>query len=315
MSTMRGADPTFRERLISVFGDAGAAWLEALPSLVKKYTRRWHLTLGDPFLPLSYNYVIAATCADGTDAVLKLGVPRDELRFEPDALRHFDGRGSVRLLDADVPAGVLLIERAPPGIPIITMEDDLEATRITAGLMRRLWRSPEAGHTFQTVADWGRAFGELRARHAGGTGSIPPSLFAYAEELYFALDASRKGQAVLHGDLHHWNILSAKREPWLAIDPHGVVGDPAFEVGSWMRNPVADAGDRQLPRLLIRRRDFPDVLSARLNIFADVLGLDRYRLRDSALAFAVLSACWSDESGHSETRAQAVMVAEQLRAL
>jgi len=306
-----GVDAASRRRITRAFGAAGEAWLETLPALLAAAAQRWHLTLGAPLGPLSYNYVTAATRSDGSRVVLKAGVPGTELHFEIDALRHFDGRGSVRLLDADDAAGVFLIERLEPGTPIVEI-DDAAGTRIAAGIMRRLWRPPPQDHGMPTLADWGRAFAELRARHGGGSGPLPPPLFDRAEALYDELVATQQDAVVLHGDLHHWNILGAGREPWLAIDPHGVVGEPAFEVGPWMRNPVGDPGDADEAVFLMNQPDPRRIIERRLDIFAEELALPRDRLRDWSLAFAILSACWSDESGHAAGWQQAVAVAEIL---
>jgi streptomycin 6-kinase len=309
-----GGDEAFRARMISVFHDDGAVWLQRLPDLLDEYGGRWGLEIGASFQPLSYGYVAAATRADGSRCVLKASVPRHDLQFEIEALRHYDGRGAVRLLEADIDAGVMLLERAEPGTPVIAI-DDVEATRIAAGIMRELWRAPAARHAFPTVADWGAAFGELRARHEGGSGLLTRALLDRGDALYRELAASQGEAVVLHGDLHHWNIVRAERAPWLAIDPHGLVGERAFEVGSWMRNPVGDPGGPWEARLLARQPDVRAVLSRRLDIFADELAIDRQRLRDWSIAFAMLSACWSDESGHRDGVDQASMVAEHLAAM
>ena len=92
---------------------------------------------------------------------------------------------------------------------------------------------------------------------------------------------------LLHGDLHHYNILSAGREPWLAIDPKVVVGEAENEVGAFVRN-------RLLPVSRPER-----LLARRLDQFADELGFDRERILGWSLAQAVLSAWWSfEDSGH-----------------
>ncbi len=197
MNAPDGVDDAFRQRMSGVFGDDGEAWLAELPQLIDEYARRSRLTLGEPFVPLGYNYVVRATRVDGTPVVLRAGVPRDDLRFEMEALRHFAGRASVRLLDADAVAGVSLLERAVPGTPILLLDDDAEGTRIAARLMRKLWRAPGPGHALPTVREWGSAFAELRSRHGGGSGPLPPALFDHAESLYFALDASREREVVL----------------------------------------------------------------------------------------------------------------------
>ena len=280
MSAPFELDDKFRAHIVSVFHDDGQRWLDGLPALLDDVSARWGLTLGRPFA-LSYGYVAPATRMDGTRAVLKSSVPRDDLQFEIMALAHYDGRGAVRLLESDVDAGIFLLERAEPGTPVVAI-DDADATRIAARLMRELWRPPPADHTFPAIADWGRAFDELRARHGGTSGSLPAALFEQGESLYHELAATQAAPVVLHGDLHHHNVVSAAREPWLAIDPHGLVGEPAFEVGSWMKNPYIEAGDPDADRSLLRRPAVRSILATRLDIFAETLDLDRQRLRDGA---------------------------------
>jgi streptomycin 6-kinase len=91
---------------------------------------------------------------------------------------------------------------------------------------------------------------------------------------------------LLHGDLHQDNILSAGREPWLAVDPKGVIGEPVFEIGALLRNFLPDILSIPDPKLLMTRRI--DQLSAEL-------GFDRDRIHDWAFSQAVLSVLWSVE--------------------
>ena len=159
-----------------------------------------------------------------------------------------------------------------------------------AGRARPCRRSP----------DWGRAFAAVsrapRRRHAG---RCRPDLFERAEALYASLVATQAKPVVLHGDLHHWNILRAVREPWLAIDPHGVIGEPAFEVGPWMRNPVGDPGDADESASSAEPAGRRGILDRRLDIFSEELDIDaRSGFATGASPSAMLSACWSDESGH-----------------
>jgi streptomycin 6-kinase len=292
----------FPQRIVEAHGEAGRAWLDALPSLLAGSERRWRITLGVPF-PLSYNHVAPATRDDGTPVVLKAGVPNAELRCEIAALRHFDGQGAVRLLDADAERGLLLLERLVPGEPLVTkIDNDIAATEVAARVIRRLMRPPPASHAFPTVADWGRGFSRLRERFDGGTGPLPARLVERAERLFQELLASSAEPVVLHGDLHHGNILSAEREPWLAIDRKGVVGEPAYEAGAFLRNPTPDIASWP---------DLPAVLARRLDQLSDLLALDRQRLAGWAFAQAVLSAWWSIED-HNAGWEPAIAVAEAL---
>ncbi len=294
-------EPTLPERFTqtvsSTWGEPGGQWLRRLPARLEDCARRWSLTLSPPFPNLTFNYVAPAVMADGTEAVLKAGVPGPDLRREAAALRAFDGRGGVRLLDSDVDSGLMLLERLRPGAVLTTLADeahDEAATAIAALVMRGLWRPAPPVHDFPTVADWGESFARLRARFGGGTGPLPTARVAEAESLFAELLASSALPVLLHGDLHHDNILSAHRQPWLAIDPKGVCGEPAYEVGALLRNLWPDRHTHRDPERLLERR---------AHQLADELDLDLARVRGWAVAQAVLSAVWgvedNDDGGES----------------
>jgi streptomycin 6-kinase len=289
----------FIQTTTEVHGEAGTQWLKYLPELLAECAVRWSLTVGSPFVPLSDNYVAQARRADGTPVVLKAGVPARELTTEIEALRLFDGRGAVRLLEADADAGILLLEHVMPGTPLASISDDSKATEITAEVMQKLWRPVTAMHPFPTIEDWTQGFQRLRHRFDGRTGPLPPGLVEEAETTCADLLVSPPGAVLLHGDLHHGNILTAERAPWLAIDPKGVIGEPAFEPSAFLLNP----GPRSKA-----------VLKRRVEIFADVLGVPRERVRRWGLVRAVLSAWWSVED-HGTGGNDAVAVAERLSAL
>ena len=275
----------------------GAEWLERLPNLLAQCEQRWSLTVLPTTFTLSYNYATPATLADGTEIVLKVGVPNRELRTEIEALRLFEGRSSVRLIDADPDQGILLLERLQPGQMLTTITDDDEATRIAAEVMRDLWRPLPAEHSFPSVADWADGLARLRTEFGGVTGPFDTKLIETAESLFNDLLASTEEQVLLHGDLHHYNILSTG-DGWRAIDPKGIMGEPAYEVGALLRNPIATILDEpELDRITARR----------LDILAEMLSFDRERLRQWSLAQAVLSAWWSYEDGGDPADWQSTM--------
>jgi streptomycin 6-kinase len=291
----------FAHTIVELHQKVGVEWLNHLPALIADCAAAWSLTVFSPFEPLSYNYVAPGVRADGTGVVLKVGVPDRELLTEIAALRTYDGHGIVRLLDADPDRGVLLLERLWPGTPLFELVDDEQATAIAAEVMRQLWRPVPPDHPFPTVADWARGLKRLRNRFDGGTGPFPPTLVDRAEALFPELIASMDEPVVLHGDLHHWNVLRAEREPWLALDPKGVAGEPAYEVGALLRNPMP--GIAAWPRL-------GQILARRVDQLAELLDFDRARLVSWGLAQAVLSAWWSiEDHGHGGEAAIAVATA------
>jgi streptomycin 6-kinase len=266
--------------------EGGAAWLAQLPKLIALCEKRWQLRIESPFDELSYNYVTKAQTLDGQKVVLKLGVPNRELTTEIAALQHYGGRGAVRLIDSDAEWGVLLLERLQPGTMLVAEIDDEQATRIAATVMRALWRPAPIDHAFPTVADWALGFGRYRNQFRNQAGPITEKWIDSAESIFAELLADSAEPILLHGDLHHYNILQAQRTPWLVIDPKGVIGEPAYEVGALLRNPLTGFFDQS--NALQR-------LTRRVAIFEEMLGFDRKRILKWSLAQAVLSACWSVE--------------------
>jgi streptomycin 6-kinase len=293
----------FVRNLEHVLGDRARAWLDGLPALIEACERDYGLTIG-PRFELSYNYVAPATLVDGTEAVLKLSPHGDEFRHELTATRHYGGHGMARLLEADPDRGIALLERLRPGAMLVDLDatDDAK-TEIAADVIKKLLREPPPDHGLPSARDWFVAFAKHREAY-GGHGPLPKALFERGEATYEDLLNSAGPDALLHGDLHHYNVLSADRAPWLAIDPHGLVGDPVFEIGAFFGNPL-DIADR--PGL-------SDILDRRAHIFAERLGFDRHRVVDWAFAYQMLSAAWSAENnGTKWTRA--MHVAEALATL
>ncbi len=279
----------FARATIRRSGASGRDWLARLPAILDACAERWGLTLGAPATPLSYNYVIIARRTDGTAAILKVHVPNDGFASEVAALRLFNGRGVARLLESDPHDEALLVERCVSGTPLthITETDDERATSIAASVMRQVWRPLPPDHSFATMADWNADLRSLRPHYGGGTGPFPRTIIEEVESLIPALTTSAPAPILLHGDLHYDNILAAGRQPWLAIDPKGLAGEPAYETGALLYNPQ--------PHLLAAPHP-GRILARRVDQLAEALRLDRARVRGWGIVRAVLSAWWSVQS-------------------
>ncbi len=179
----------------------------------------------------------------------------------------------------------MVLERIRPGLTLSSIPDDEQATSIAAQVMKELWRPPPPEHSFPTVSDWAAGLAGLRDRFGGETGPLPIALVEKAETLFSGLIGSMGDPVLLHGDLHHYNILSSTRETWLAIDPKGVVGEREYEVGALLRNCLLSS---PLPERILEQR---------VSQLAEELGFDRERVLGWGLAQAVLSAWWSIEDG------------------
>lgn len=203
-----------------------------------------------------------------------------------DVLAAFAGRGVVRVLEQG--DGAMLLERLSPGdslVPLVLAGRDDEATEIIARVVATMAAGPaDAPPHVPTAEDWGQGFAWY-AEHGGG--ALAARLAAEAVETYADLCASQRTRRLLHGDLQHSNVLFDGRRGWTAIDPKGVIGEPEYELGALLRNPV------ELPRLYTR----PDVVERRVRLLADALRLDATRILRWAFAQAVLSAIWSLQDG------------------
>jgi streptomycin 6-kinase len=279
---------TFQQRIASVWGESGRAWLDRLPTLISRCVARWHLSIQGRAPVLSYNFAAFVVTADGTEAVLKIGVPNPELLTEIEALRALQGRPVVELLEGDRELGALLLRRLVPGTPLSAMRSDEEGAVIGARLIGALPTPEPAEHAFPTVAGWALAFDRLRMRLDGGTGPLPARLVEKAERLFRELEGSCPRSMLLHGDLHHDNILSDARNGWVAIDPKGVIGDPTYEAARFQHNPIPGFLSMERPRAVAERR---------VEILASILGEERSRLLAWAFFDAMLAACWSLEDG------------------
>jgi len=103
-----------------------------------------------------------------------------------------------------------------------------------------------------------------------------------AEALIPELFAMSSAPMLIHGDLHHFNILSSERG-WLAIDPKGVVGPPEYETGPLLINPIPE---------FLRGPDAVRRTERRIAILSEQLGFERERIRAWGICHAVLSAWW-----------------------
>ena len=299
----------FISTIANTFGEDGEAFIANLPALIDQASARWGLANIQPVSNLSYNFVAFATSPSPLaplpqgegNVVLKIGVPRDELTSEMSALRLFNGEGACRLIDCDEDKGFLLLERLRPGVMLSTLEDDEEATRIAAEVMKRIWRplgldtsrDEHAGlldqrgneSKFIKLSDWFDGLKRLRETFEGGTGPLDERLVSRVEGSVKDFFIENHHPVLMHGDFHHFNILSSERG-WLVIDPKGVVGPAGYEVGPFMMNPWGDisGGSR-----------FKSRMKRRIKILHEHLGFEGQRIIGWSLAHAILSAWWGIE--------------------
>ena len=263
--------------------------MSALEPAVRDVLERW----GVRSLEITPTHDWAGFGMRGDDHVVAKWGDLTARAREAAALRCF-GEEAARLLESDDDSGVILVERVLPGDDIapLARSDDDAATLVIAELIVRLHADQQvpSGIDLPSLADIGAAF------DLPPDPRVPDDLRDRARAVLDDLLADAPADVVLHGDLHHFNVLRARWEDppaWRCIDPHGWIGDPVFEVAAMLANPrgLAEGDARGIDggamlRLAERRRA----------ILAEVTGFDPDRIRAWSFAGSVIAELWMLES-------------------
>ena len=277
---------TFEQNIINLYGEKGKQWQENLPNLITKLANTYGLSNLKPVNNLSYNYVLSGF-QGAQPIILKLGLDIDGFKREAAALMAFEGFGVVQIFLENT--GLLLLECVVPGMSLKSYfpEKDDEAINITTNVIKRLHQAPIPNtHAFPHIKDWLEALdGDLK---------IAAPTLQKARELRDQLLKTADPDILLHGDLHHDNILQNGND-WVVIDPKGVIGEPAYEVAAFIRNPIPE---------LLNHADAPNIIHNRVTRFAELLELPSQRILDWCFVQAVLSWVWAIEDLSPEALAQ-----------
>ena len=289
-----------RRRVASLHGADGEAWIASLPQVLAAACLRWGLTPVEQLFGGHYSITLAAEGIEGEQVVVKATPPTRELRTEAFTLGAYGGRGLVRLIDADFESGVLLLERLIPGRTLLTARDDRTALRVTSAVMRELRLPAPPATPVPTVDDLVLGMVTRGRDVLERVPSFPAAQMQRALGLWQGRP-NAEGRVLLHGDLHHENIL-ATGGGWKAIDPKGVAGEPLWECTAFLRNPVGT---------LPFRKDLERVTARRVTHFAKLFRVPEDEVRRYGFVGAVLSAFWSAED-HGEGWEPALRVAAAL---
>lgn len=225
----------FKNKVVSVFGEKGRDWLEELPRRLKACIEKWRLVNCRLSKNLSMNLIVFAESPEFGPVALKAGVPHPDLFTEMKALSLYNGRHICKCYDFDVELGALLLERVMPGEDLRVLQSSSERIREAVRLISRLPIPVMPEHGLPEYEDWlRRAF--TRARRENKVGTQMLSLIDAAEVLFKEIDTADRPKVLLHGDLHHENMLRDSKGQWKAIDPKGIIGVPCMEAARFMEN-------------------------------------------------------------------------------
>jgi streptomycin 6-kinase len=242
-------------------------------SLFEPWLMRWGLAPDGEVISTPYSQLMPVL-SGSYPAMLKVALAEEERRGAA-VMEWYAGNGAAFALAHEKEA--LLMERASGWRSLAQMARggfDTEATRVICGVVKRLHAPRERlpPPSLVPLSQWFRALDPAAAREGGilRKGAVTAQM----------LLAMPREQVVLHGDIHHDNILDGGASGWLAIDPKGLIGERTFDYANIFLN----------PDLIFAAT--PDRLRAQAHIVAAEARIGLPRLLQWILAYACLSASW-----------------------
>lgn len=243
----------------------GRAWIDSLPALVDEFLERWKCRPAGPVTHGHVGIVVPVRRLDGTPAALKISYPHPGNRPEPVALAAWGGHGAVHLLERDDASFAMLLEWAEPQ-SLHTLSDSIEAVTIAGSLTRRL--AVEAPDTALPLTMLAEEWVEVIGRSEFVRQLLPRPVVDLALETARNL-ATVQPNLLVHGDMNFGNVLRSSREPWLAIDPKGHSGDPAYDSVRLLRD--------RWPQM-VAEGDLKGSLVRQLTAWSEAAEMDRERV-------------------------------------
>jgi len=227
---------TLRSKASRVSG--GQQWLAQLPEACLRLSQLWSLDLGPAFAGCHVSLVVTANQHEcplvlkvPMPATVELGTLAAGARLqEAEALGEWAGNGAIQLIEYDTGTGAMLAERCVPGASLADLKEPHDADDLAAELLSRLHVSPPQLRQFQRLADRAVQLAhDLPTRVEAARMRIDQHMLDTATDLFGQLSQPGPTEVLLHGDFHLDNVLAATRQPWLAIDPLPMIGDPAHD--------------------------------------------------------------------------------------
>lgn len=218
---------SFKQNIINIYGSKGQQWLEELPNIVKAIAQEWNLSDLKPVDNLSMNYVVSGK-QNLREIILKLSLDSDLIYREKTALIAFLEHGAVPVLAHK--DKILLLGKLSPATSLKTYlpARKAEALKIACKTMQKLHQAP-----FSKIIHLPSI--EERFSLLDKAWPVPSDSLILARKCRDHIFSNYHERKILHGDLHHDNILK-DGDSWKIIDPHGVVGFSINEAWAFVQD-------------------------------------------------------------------------------
>jgi streptomycin 6-kinase len=262
------------------------------PAFPDDLLERWGVRTAEPVADTRSSHVYRVRIADGSSAIAKLLKPSG-LHELPgmDFLAWRAGLGAAKLLDRHDTACLLEDAGRLTLRQYRHSQGEAAANAVIADLVKNL-HAPSPEKSPAGLIPLERHFKSLFEGAAKTEASELSSVLRRCAKIAEALLQAQTNVRPLHGDLHHDNIVGDNGRGWLAIDPQGLLGDPAYDVANIFGNPDGAFAEIIEPaRIMTLAR-----------LFSEILGCSEEKILLYAVAHAGLSVCWSMENGDTLSR-------------
>lgn len=250
---------------------------------LQQFADKWKLELEGDFFETPSS-TLQHVIYKNKPAVLKIFKPNSDEKNSANILTEYAGQGAVKVYESSEHA--ILLERVIPGdtlTELVVTQKDSQATSIFCDVASSLHATKYKDGCAESVASLSRAFARYKA---SANQIIQLHTLEKAETIYTSLCNTQKKTVLLHGDLHHDNILHDAKRGWLSIDPKGYIGEAEFEVAAFLKNPKHNCyyADEK-------------IVNSRIEIISNTMKLDAERILLWGYSYYVISTIWGIEDG------------------
>lgn len=271
------------------------------------YASKWNLTNYQIIPSYSANLIFKCFSETFGNVVLKIGDPSSgEILKEFNTLCQYNGSKFCRVFNADIENGVILEECVLPGNPLRDENSLEKRLSVFCPLYKGLHFAPTQAELYPTYTEWVNRITDYMSKRQDCK-----ELYLHmkkARDIYLSLSTLYTQKVLLHGDLHHDNILLGKDGGYVIIDPKGVIGDPIFDVPRFILNEFGEEKDKLTYKkinyiicFLEKNLNIPDNIIRQCLYVKTLMAVcwciedgEEYAgfTKDIALAEAILNSCW-----------------------
>lgn len=263
---------TFQENMIKIHGIKGQQWLDSLDAKLNAICKKYGILSLSPVNNMTFNYV-ASGIINNKPVIVKYGFNKESLAKEAAAIKAFSNHSGIVHI-ANEPH-LIIMKQALPGHTIKELfpTHDESATKILCRLLKKLHQAAiPQNNDFYRLSSLFQVIDDCN--------ELPSGILSKARQLKVELLKKSNKPVLLHGDLHHDNIIKANNS-YVVIDPKGFIGDPLYDLTAFIINPMPN---------LLQNNQASKIIQNRIELCANAFGVSTQDISNWTFLKAVK--CW-----------------------